>query len=128
MSDLFQPIVNLTETIGGWFSSLYNSIQSIWQTIVNIWTSILSILSTLWYWVKTLISWVWNLILQVFQWELFYNVWKMFYYLSDLIWGPATIFMITLFIVIIVRIGVSFVFNLLKLNVWYKTLQKKVWK
>ena len=124
--------MDILEKIVLWIQNLWSIITRIWNIFVSIsnWfieiiSTIVSIFSTLWFWIRTLFVSVIDLVRQLFQGELFYNVWRIFNYLSTFIWTPATIFLATLFLVVIVRIGISFVFKLLRLNANYNSLQKK---
>lgn len=123
--DIIDKIFMVLSSIWSIFNRLWNIILNFFNSILEVISTIVSISSTLWYWVRTLFSSVIDLTRQLFQGELFYNVWLIFKDLSTFIWTPATIFLATLFLVVIVRIWISFVFKLLRLNANYNSLQKK---
>lgn len=123
--EIIERILMVLSSIWSIFSRLWTIIVYFFNNITEVIGTVVSIASTLWYWVRTLFSSVIDLTRQLFQGELFYHVWITFNNLSTFIWVPATIFLASLFLVVIVRIGISFVFKLLRLNANYNSLQKK---
>lgn len=120
-----QAISNWFSALLNWFSDLIRNIVSIWQSIINIISYWLWIVKALRYWMISLCSWIRQLILQAFNSWVFVNVAKAFSELTNYIWAPAVIFIATLFLFVLVRIAIAFVFKLLRLNIDYHTLNSQ---
>lgn len=123
--DIIDAVLNLWSIISNWFWILIKSITTFFNNITSVLSYILSIFKSLWFWLTSLLSWVWDLIVNVFEWGVFSNVWSAFSYLTDYIWVPAVVFISTLFLIAIFRIWLSFVFSIFKMDLKYKTMQKK---
>ena len=89
------------------------------NSLSSIISSIISVVQALWYWLTTLLSAVRELIVQLFEWYPFINTASAFGIISNYIGWTATVFFATILFVIIIRIWVSFVFRILKLNIDY---------
>ena len=98
--DVWDSILNMTSSIWSWFSSLISAISSLSSSILSWLSYILSILQALWFWMTSLISWVWDLVVQILQGGVFVNVINAFSKLSVYIWWPATVFLVSLLLVI----------------------------
>lgn len=123
--DIVDAILNFTSNLSVWFWNLIQSIQSIWTSVVQVFSYIWSILKALWLWLTSLISPLWELIDGVLSNGALSSLAQTIDYISAYIWGPATVFIMTLFILILVRIVVAFVFKIFRLNIDYNTLQNK---
>lgn len=123
--DIIDAVLNLWSTISNWFGILIKNITWFFNNVTTVLWYILSILKALWFWLVSLLSWIWDLIVKVFDWGVFSNVWSTFWTLTDFIWVPAVVFISTLFLIIIFRIWLSFVFSIFKMDLKYKTMQKQ---
>lgn len=102
------------------FQRFFNIVINFFSSILNFFTWLWSILSTLWFGAKTLFSKVIELVNEIFNWWLFdYVLWR-FNELVLFIGRPAVLFISTLFFVVLVRIGIAFVFKMFRLNIDYK--------
>lgn len=115
------------EYLVNWFSMLFALLQRFFNIVINFFSSILnfftslwSILSTLWYGAKTMFSKVIELVNDLFSWSLLGYVSSTFNDLVFYLWIKRTLFFSTLFVVILVRIWIAFVFKVLRLNMDYK--------
>lgn len=113
-------ISNAIKSVWSFISQLYYVIRDWFNIVWDVFSSIWSILSTLWYWAITLFSNLLSLIKQVFEWYVFENLPNWFNQLSQFIGGPATVFVMTLLFIVIVRIWIAFVFKIFRLNIDYK--------
>lgn len=102
-----------------WFNVFVSKFISFCNSVVSVLSYIWSLLKTLWFWLTSLLSWVWDLVVQLFNWTIFNYVGSAFSSISYYIWTPAVIFMSSLFLVIILRIAIAFVFKILRLNIDY---------
>lgn len=123
--DIIQAVLNVWTTIWNWFWILIKTISNLFSSIVNLVSYLIWIIKALFYWLWSLLSWVRNLLVNVFDWWVFSSVWLAFNQLTTYIWVPAVVFMASLFLVIIVRIWIAFVFKLLRLNIDYHSLNNK---
>lgn len=108
-----------------WFNSFVNFFVKLWNNIIDVLNYIYSIIKTLWYWLTSLLTWIWDLISDVFNWTLFGYVSDWLVDLSFFIWSPATVFIASVMLLVILRIWISFVFKIFRLNVNYTTMLKK---
>lgn len=123
--DISEAIVSLWITISNWFWVLIRKIWEIFSGLLEILSFLGSLIETLVYWIGSLLSWVVRLVNQIFTNGVFSSVWQAFWQIADYIWGPATVIMASLFLLAIVRIGIAFVFKLLRLNIDYHALNSK---
>lgn len=123
--DIIDAVVSLWVTIGNWFGVLTRTIWNFFSTLLDILSFLDSLINTLVYWIGSLLSWVVRLVSQIFTNGVFSSVWQAFSQLSTYIWGPATVIMASLLLLAIVRIGIAFVFKLLRLNIDYHSLNNK---
>lgn len=94
--------------------------ESFFNVITSVLSYVWSILKTLWFWLTSLLTWLWDLINQILSWSIFDYVWSGFVELSKFIWTPAVVFIASLFLIILLRVWMAFVFKILRLNVNYK--------
>lgn len=109
-------------------SSIWSFARLIWDFISSIWSIIsffVSLIKVIRYSFTTLITAVWNLIVQVFDWWAFNSLFESIDIISNYIGGPATVFLCTLFFVVLVRIAIAFVLKILKLNIEYHSSWSK---
>lgn len=102
-----------------WFNVFVNKFITFCNSVVNVLSYLWSLLKTLWFWLTSLLSWVWDLIVQLFNWTIFDYVASAFESISYYIWTPAVVFLSSLFLIIILRIAIAFVFKILRLNIDY---------
>lgn len=114
-------ILNFTSNFGNIFWNLIQSINSIWQSIINVFSYIFSILKALWLWLTSLLSPIWELISDVLWNGAISSLAQSIDRISGYIWWPATIFIMTLFVLVLTRIVIAFVFKIFRLNLDYKT-------
>ena len=128
---MYDSIVNaikwLWDYIWDIFSSVLDFFVAVYEILVNVSSFIISAIGFIWFAWKTLVVWVAKLLWSVIDGGVFVNVNRAFVYISDFIWWPATIFLSALLLIIIIRIIVSFVFKILRLNTDY-TMYKTQWK
>lgn len=110
------------------FENFLYFMQQLWNAFLEIWSFIVSIFWFIYYAWKTLIVWIAKLIWSVVDWWVFVNVNRAFDVISDFIGGPATIFIAALFLIIIIRILIAFVFKMMRLNIDYNTFDKNTRK
>lgn len=114
--------------------SLKSAFVHISDNIMVVLWYIWDILETLRFWLTSLLTWVLDIALDVLGW-----LWGLVYYawnsVWELIWWPATVILSSLFIIILVRIAVAFVFKFFKMNLDYKKTydawdrsNSKLWK
>lgn len=115
-----EKIFNAIQWVWNLFSQWVNMFRAFFNAVIDFFSSVWSIINTLWYGAKTLFASVLDLVNQILTWELFDHLPGRFHDLSQFIGGPATIFLATLFFVILVRIWIAFVFKILRLNIDYK--------
>lgn len=121
-------ILNFWSRIGSLFTSLINSINSIWTSIIQVLSYIWSILKALWLWLTSLLSPLWELIWQVLWNGAVSSLLQAIDRISSYIWWPATVFIMTLFVIILTRIVIWFVFKIMRLNIDYHVLQNRTEK
>lgn len=107
------------------FANFFTMCKVFFQSIIDFINSILSIISTLFFWLKTLLSWIRVLIVDIFEGQLFPFLVSTFNDLSSFVWFSTALFISSLFFIVIVRIVMSFVFKIFRLNIDYKTFVKK---
>ena len=103
-------------------------ISNFFEQIVNFVWYLVSIVKTLRYWLTSLLSASFDLFKQVFEWEAITTTITYFWKIAEYIWGPATTFLASLFIIIILRIWIAFVFKLFRLNIDYNSFDKNTRK
>lgn len=118
-------IINSINSFTSFFWKMYTAVVSFFNMIWNFLSYIFSILKTLWYWAVTLFSWISELINDIFWWTFFGYLWSTLNDLSFYIGSFWAYLFWWILIVIFVRIWISFVFKVLRLNVDYNTLKKK---
>lgn len=105
---------------------LSNTIANIRNTLSSFISSLVWIIQTIFYWLTSLLGAVWDLFYKmVVDVDPFVNVNRAFVYISNYIWWPATVFISTLLVIVMLRIWIAFVFKILRLNIDYNTLQQK---
>lgn len=118
---MWKELINTLSNFSNWVMNFFNSLSSIVSSII-------SIVQALFYWLITLLSAVWDLVIQIFEWSAFINITSTFGTISNYIWWPATVFIATIFFVIIVRIWIAFVFKIFRLNIDYHTKRSQTEK
>lgn len=129
--DIVNAVLSIWTTISNWFWILLKTIGNIFSTILTLVNNIIDIIGALLYWFGSIMSWLWDLIVQVFDWWVFTTVGRMFDMLSQYLWAPAVIFMSTLFLIIVFRIFIAFIFKFFRLNIDYSNTlfsSKKIYK
>lgn len=111
---MWKELINVLSSIWTWIIDFFNSLSSIISTVI-------SIFKTLIYWATTLFTWTIKLVIQIFEWWVFDSVAQSIDYISSYIWWPATVILMSVLFIIIVRIWIAFVFKILKLNIDYHT-------
>ena len=119
-------IVNSISMFTNNFVRFFSMCKTFFQSVIDFFNNVLSIISTLRFWLKTLLSWIWSLIVEIFDWTLFWYLLNTFNHLSSYVWLWTALFISSLFFIIIIRIVVAFVFKILRFNVDYNSLQKKL--
>ena len=119
-------ILNFTSNLWSMFWNLIQSINSIWSSIINVLSYIWSILKALWLWLTSLLTPIWELISSVLWNGAISSLAQSIDSIASYIWWPAVVFIMTLFMVILVRIVVAFVFKILRLNFDYE-VRKTNW-
>lgn len=114
-------------------SWIMDTISSLWKTISNFFDSLWTIISYLWsiievirYWFASLVSGAFNLVIEVLNWEAILNTARAFWKIAEYIWWPATVFLASLLIIIMLRIAIWFVWRILKMNDSYN-MRKTNW-
>ena len=118
-SNFWNSILNILVKIWEFFSSISDS-------IMNVSSFILSIFWFIFHALKTLVVWVWNLIIYIVDSSVWFNSVKALTTVSDYIWFPAVMFIISVVLLAIARIISSFVMKLIRWQDRYNTHQKKV--
>lgn len=118
-------IINSINAFISYFWKLYTAVIWFFNLIWSFFTSIFSILQSLWYGATTLFSWIWEVVNQVFDSPVFDYIWTIWNYLVNFLWYPTVLFLCTMFIIILVRIWIAFVFKVLRLNVDYHNTYQK---
>lgn len=126
----FIPFVNFSYGFDIWDSinNLTLRISNFFDPIINVVWYIISIVKTLWFWLTSLLTSSFELFKQIFEWEAITTTAKYFGVIWEYIWGPATVFLASLFVLIILRIWIAFVFKIFRMNLDYKISWKKSWK
>ena len=114
---IVNAISNFTLKISGFF-----------EPIINVVWYIISIVKTLWFWLTSLLTSSFELFKEVFEWEAITTVAYYFGVIWEYIWGPATVFLASLMLLIILRIWIAFVFKLFRLNIDYNSFDKNTRK
>lgn len=103
-----------------WFNLFVSKIIWFFNSIITVINYVFSILRTLWYWLTSLLSWIWSLIVDVFNWTVFDLISDWFIQLSLYIWVPWIVFISSLFLIVLLRVVISFIFKFFRLNIDYK--------
>lgn len=120
-------IVNAISILTVNISRFFTMCKTFFQSIIDFFNNVLSIFEVLWFWIKTLLSWVWKLITEIFDWTLFDYLFNWFNDLSLYIWYSGALFISSILFVVIIRIIISWVFKMFRLNQDYNTMKTK-WK
>lgn len=128
MEAILNGIKSIFSNLLWFFENFIYLMQQIGNAFLDIWSFIISILWFIYYAWKTLIIWVAKLFYNILDWSVFYNVNRAFVYISQYIWAPATIFMASLLMIIIIRILIAFVFKIMRLNIDYNSFDKQTRK
>lgn len=128
MEAILNWIKSVMSSIMWFFENFVYLMQQIWNAFLDIWSFIVSIFWFIYYAWKTLIIWVAKLIWSVLDWWVFVNVNRAFDVVSDFIGGPATIFLASLLLIVIIRILIAFVFKMMRLNIDYNSFDKNTRK
>lgn len=105
-------------------SNLTLKITNFFEPIINVVWYIISIVKTLFFWLTSLLSSSFELFKEVFEWEAITTVARYFGVIWEYIGGPATVFLASLMLLIILRIWIAFVFKLFRLNIDYNSFDK----
>lgn len=110
-----------------WFNNFYNIIRLLYNWFIDLLSNILSVFSALWFGMKSLLSWLSWLINDVFNGTLWNYLYNWFEQLAWFIWLPWALFISSFLFVAMVRIWISFVFKMFRLNTDYKTMKNTKW-
>lgn len=86
---------------------------------------IISIVKTLWYGLVSMTSWIVWLVDDVIWNGAILSLYDTLNNLANLIWGPTFVFIASMFLIIISRIIIAFIFKLFRLNIDYHALNSK---
>lgn len=123
--DIVDSILSVWSSIWNFFSMLITNIVKFFNIIVNFIWYLFDIVKAVFYWLWSLLTSVYDLLLQFLNNWVMNNVWNAFAMLWDYLWGPAVVFIASLFLVILFRIFIAFVFKIFRLNIDYHTLSDK---
>ena len=100
-------------------------ILSIKDIVVDIWNTVFSILKTIWYWLTTLVSGLSSVFNEVLWNGALTTLYDTLNWIASYIWGPAMVVICSLFLIIVGRIIIAFVFKIFRLNIDYHALNSK---
>lgn len=115
----------MREQFISWCNSFYRLILSIKDIVVDIWNTVFSILKTIWYWLTTLVSGLSNVFNEVLWNGALTTLYDTLNWIASYIWGPAMVIICSLFLIIVGRIIIAFVFKIFRLNIDYHALNSK---
>lgn len=115
----------MREELKSWLNSFYYLIISIKDLFVDIGSVILSIFKTLWYWLTSITSSLWSVFNDVIDNGAILWLYNTLNDIASLIWGPTFVLIASMFLIIITRILIAFVFKLFRLNIDYHALNSK---
>lgn len=123
--DIVNAVLSVGSTISNWFSILITKIVSFFTLIWNFVWYLFDIVKALFYWLTSLLSWVWKVFVNIIDLWFFSSVWNTFSQIASYIWGPVTVILSSLFLLVIFRIWIAFVFKIFRLNIDYHSLTSK---
>lgn len=126
LTHIWNYFTNFWNSVLNFFVQIWQFFSSISDSIINVSSYIISIFWFIFHALKTLIVWVWNLIVYIIEWDIWLNIISALVKVSDLIWFPATVFIISMLLLVISRILISFIWKILKLWTDYN-IRKSKW-
>lgn len=108
-----------------WFNVFVNKFVAFCNIIISVLSYIWSIIKTLWYWLTSLLTGAWELITDFFSWYIFDYLGYWFTFLTNYIWVWPVVFMSSLLLLILLKIWISYVFKIFRLNLDHKVFSKK---
>lgn len=115
----------MREELKSWLNSFYYLIISIKDIFVDIGSVLLSILKTLWYWLTSITSSLRSVFNDVIDNGAILWLYNTLNDIASLIGGPTFVIIASMFLIIITRILIAFVFKLFRLNIDYHALNEK---
>lgn len=126
LTHIWNYFTNFWNSVLNFFVQLWQFFSSISDVIITVSSYIISIFWFIFHALKTLIVWVWNLIIYIVDSDVWFNSIGALTYVSDYIWFPAVMFIISVVLLAITRIIAWFILKLIRWQDRYTTHLKKV--
>lgn len=125
---LTEVIASIWTDLSWKFSVLISRLTDFFQPVLDVLGFFWGVIKWIWYWLWSLLWSLFDLIAYVFDSSVFVNVNSAFINISNFIWWPATIFLVSVMLLWILRMFIWFVFSILKWNIQYSTLSRQTWR